>query len=109
MSFPSVKRPPSGERIWWRVVAFCIGLPLFLLLTLWALSTANDAGRIPFEIAASKRESSVMLCSEGKIEHSGSFLDLLDGGRFHCTAWRMRRSTADTSTGLVAWPTSPRR
>jgi hypothetical protein len=97
------------DHIWWRVAAFCIGLPLFLLLSLSALGAANDAGRIPLELADSKRESSVMLCSEGRIEHSGSFFGLLDRGRFHCTAWRMRQSAVDTSTGVVAWPTSPRR
>ena len=104
-----MKGSPARDQMWWRVAAFCIVLPLFLLLSLSVLSAANDAGRVPMELAASKRESSVMLCSEGRIEHSGSFLGLLDGGRFRCTAWRMRQSVGETSTGAVAWPTSPRR
>ena len=109
MSRSDVKRSPAREQMWWRVAAFCIALPLFLLLSLSALSAANDAGRVPMELAVSKRESSVMLCSEGRVEHSDSFLGLLDGGYFRCTAWRMRQSAGETSTGPVAWPTSPRR
>jgi hypothetical protein len=109
MNLPSVTRPPARDRMWWRVAAFFIALPLFLLLSLSALSAANDAGRVPLELAESTRGSSVMLCSEGRIEHSSAFLGLLDTGRFRCTAWRMRQSAVEASTGAVAWPTSPRR
>src|SRR5436305_1537584 len=102
MSFPALKRPSPRVQMWWRAAGFLIGLPLFLLLSLSALSAANDAARVPAELAASKGESSVMLCSEGRVEHSGSFFRPFNGGRFHCTAWRMRQGAVDTSTGAVA-------
>jgi len=110
MSLPSA-RSGRSDHMWWRLAAFFIGLPLFLVLTLSMLSAASDAGRIPSEIAASKREASVMLCSEGTIEHSTAsfFSRLFDSGRFRCTSWRMRQSPVETSTGAIAWPTSPRR
>jgi hypothetical protein len=111
MSMPSPKTRPVREHMWWRVVALVVGLPVFLVLALSLLSAASDAGRVPSELAASKRESGVMLCSEGRIDRdSDSIFDrVFDGGRFRCTAWRMRRSLVDSSTGATAWPTSPRR
>ena len=111
MSLPSARSPRRSDPMWWRLAAFVVGLPLFLVVMLSMLSAASDAGRIPSEIAASKRESSVMLCAEGTIEHSDRsfFGRLFDGGRFRCTSWRMRQGAVETSTGAIPWPTSPRR
>jgi hypothetical protein len=110
MSLPPADRH-RHEHMGWRVGAFLVGLPLFLVLMLSMLSSASDAGRVPSELAASKGESGVMLCAEGRIERDGdSFFDrLFASGRFHCTSWRMRQSAAETSGGATAWPTSPRR
>ncbi len=111
MAMPTRNKKSRRDEIWWRVAGFVVGLPLMLLLVLTAFSAASDGGRVPSELAAAKRETGVMLCSEGKIEHGdGSFFGrLLDGGQFRCTAWRMRQRLFDPGTGTTLWPTSPRR
>jgi hypothetical protein len=96
---------------WWRALAFLVGLPLVLVLALAAVSAASDGGRVPSELAAAARETGVMLCSEGRIDHGdGAWFDrLFDSGKFRCTAWRMRQRLVDSNTGATVWPTSPRR
>jgi hypothetical protein len=111
MSPPLRRKTPRRDDIWWRIGGFVVGLPVVVLLILSAFSAASDGGRIPAEIAASKRESGVMLCSEGRIDHADeSFVGrLFDAGRFRCTAWRLRARLTDPGTGATFWPSSPRR
>jgi hypothetical protein len=108
---PIPKNKTRGDDLRWRALAFFIGLPLLLVLTLTAVSAASDGGRIPSELAAAARETGVMLCSEGRIDHGdGSLVDRLwRSGNFRCTAWRMRQRVFDASTGTTAWPSSPKR
>lgn len=108
---PTPNNKPKRDDIWWRVAALVVGLPLMLVLALTAVSVASDGGRVPSELAAAARETGVMRCSEGTIDHGdGSLVDrLFDSGRFRCTAWRMRQHLFDSNTGTTVWPTSPRR
>jgi hypothetical protein len=103
-----IKRDSDGTL---RVVMFIVFLPILVGAIVWAASLMSDSGRVPAELAAAKRESGVMLCTEGAIVHGdGSFLDrLFADGRFRCTWWRMRNIQVDTATGTVNWPTSPHR
>ncbi len=108
---PAREIKSRSDDLLWRAVGFFVGLPLLLMLMVCAASALSDGGRIPSELAAAARETGVMRCSEGRIEHGdGSLLDrLFDTGRFRCTAWRLRQQLFDPSTGTTAWPSSPRR
>lgn len=94
-----------------RVLLFIVLLPLLLAAILWSASAMSDSSRVPAEIAASARDSGVMMCAEGTIDHGeGSLVDrILSNGRFLCTAWRMRGRQTSSTTGAVDWPSSPRR
>lgn len=108
---PSLKKKSRDHDLRWRAVAFFVGLPLLLMLTVTAASALSDGGRIPSALAAAAAETGVMQCFEGRIERGdGSLIDrLFDGGTFRCTAWRLRQRLFDPSTGTTAWPSSPRR
>lgn len=108
---PSPKKKYRDHELRWRAVAFFVGLPVLLMLTVSAASALSDGARIPSELAAAAAETGVMQCSEGRIEHGdGSLIDhLLDGGTFRCTAWRLRQHLFDPSSGTTTWPSSPRR
>ena len=95
----------------WRGVLLIGVLPLVLGALLWGASVLSDNGRIPAELAAAQQESGVMLCIDGKIVYgAGAVIDrILNSGSFRCTAWRMRETVVDTSTGATRWPSSPRR
>ena len=88
-----------------------VTLPTVLGGLLWAADVVNDSNRVPAEIAASARESGVMLCVEGAVDRDGDSLweRLVRAGTFRCTSWRMRGKSSSTTTGAVDWPSSPRR
>lgn len=85
--------------------------PLVLGALLWLAGLLTDANVVPSALAASARESTVMLCTEGAMRHGdGSLTDrLLNPGTFVCSAWRMRGRQNGNATGAVSWPSSPRR
>ncbi len=95
----------------WHVAMLLVTLPLVLGALLLAASAANDSNRVPAEIAASARESGVMLCTEGAVAHEEESLwdRILGAGTFRCTSWNMRGKASSTTTGAVEWPSSPRR
>ena len=105
---PRPRRTP-GER--WRVALLIIVLPGVFGAIVWAARAASDDNRIPAEIAASARDTGVMLCAEGTIDHAeDSLWDWIVGaGDFRCTAWRMHGKSSSTTTGAADWPSSPRR
>ena len=86
-------------------------LPAVLGALLWVAVAVHDANRVPAELAASARETSVMLCAEGAVDHDEEPLweRIVSLGTFRCTAWRMRGKSSSTTTGAVGWPSSPRR
>lgn len=95
----------------WRAVLLIVVLPMVLGTILWAASLMSDSNRVPAEIAASARETGVMLCAEGTVDHGDESLieRILSGGHFRCTAWRMRGRQSSSTTGAVDWPSSPKR
>lgn len=88
-----------------------VTLPAVLGGLLWAASVVGDSNRVPAEIAASARESGVMFCAEGDVDHDEDSLwdRVFQSGTFRCTSWHMRGKSSSTTTGAVDWPSSPRR
>ena len=102
-------RNPSSRR--WRALLLIVTLPVVLGGLLWAADVVSDGNRVPAEIAALARETGVMLCAEGTVDHDqDSIWDrMFQAGTFRCTSWRMRGKSSSTTTGAVDWPSSPRR
>ncbi len=89
-----------------------VALPMVLGAILWTANVVvGDGNRVPAEIAASARETGVMLCAEGTVDHDEDSLwdRIVHAGMFRCTSWRMRGKSSSTTTGAVDWPSSPRR
>lgn len=95
----------------WRAVMLAVTLPTVLGALLWTAAEVNDSNRVPAEIAASARETGVMLCSDGAVDHDAESLwdRIVSAGTFRCTSWHMRGKSSSTTTGAVEWPSSPRR
>lgn len=96
----------------WRPVLLVVVLPAVSGALLLAANAVSDSNRVPAEIAASARSTSVMLCAEGAVGHDAdeSLWDrIVSAGTFRCTSWRMRGAASSTTTGAVEWPSSPRR
>ena len=95
----------------WRAVMLLVTLPAVLGVMLWLAIAVNDANRVPAELAASARETGVMLCAEGAVDHDEASLwdRIVSAGTFRCTSWLMRGKSSSTTTGAVGWPSSPRR
>ena len=88
-----------------------LAMPVMLGALLWTAAAVGDGNRVPAEIAASARETGVMLCTDGTVDHESESLweRIVDGGIFRCTSWNMRGKSSSTTTGAVGWPSSPRR
>jgi hypothetical protein len=111
MNHDAAPRRRSTSRHW-RTALLVITLPTALCTILWAANVLGDSNRIPAEIAASARETGVMLCAEGAVDHDDaiSFWDrIARAGTFRCTSWQMRGQASSTTTGAVEWASSPRR
>ena len=96
----------------WRWVVLVLVLPMVFGAFLWTANVVSDSNRVPAEIAASARDTGVMLCAEGSVGHDDdeSLWDrIVKVGTFRCTSWRMRGKSSSTTTGAVDWPSSPRR
>lgn len=94
-----------------RALLLVFTLPSVLGALLWAAVAVSDGNRVPAEIAASARETGVMLCTEGAVDHEAKSLwgRIVSAGTFRCTSWHMRGKSSSTTTGAVDWPSSPRR
>ena len=103
------RRRSHGQR--WRAVLLLFALPTVLFAIVWTATVVSDNNRVPAEIAASARETGVMLCAEGTVDRRDDSLweRIVSAGDFRCTAWRMRGKSSSTTTGAVGWPSSPRR
>ena len=95
----------------WRTIVLVLVLPIVFGAFLWAANVVSDSNRVPAEIAASARDTGVMLCAEGTVGHDDESLwnRIVKAGTFRCTSWRMRGKSSSTTTGAVDWPSSPRR
>ena len=94
----------------WRNVALAIGGPVLLGAMLWTVSLVADATRVPSELSASARESTVLVCKDGSVEHADStwFGRLFSDRIFRCNDWHVR-GMHTAPGGAVDWPSSPRR
>ena len=103
-----MKKKPSRL---WRAAVLIVTLPAVSGALLWMAVEVNDSNRVPAEIAASARESGVMLCTEGAVDHDDHSLwdRIVSAGTFRCTSWHLRGRSSSTTTGAVDWPSSPRR
>jgi len=95
----------------WRAALLLFALPTVFGAILWVANAVGDSNRVPAEIAASARDTGVMLCAEGTVDHDDESLwdRITSVGTFRCTSWRMRGKASSTTTGAVDWPSSPRR
>jgi hypothetical protein len=95
----------------WRTVVLLLALPTVFAALVWLANAVGDSNRVPAEIAASARDTGVMLCADGTVERDDESLwdRITSVGTFRCTSWRMRGKASSTTTGAVDWPSSPRR
>ncbi len=108
-ALPGLRRSVGRQ---WRALLLLLTFPVVVGILVWTANVVGDSNRVPAEIAASARSTSVMLCAEGAVGHDddASLWDrIVSAGTFRCTSWRMRGAASSTTTGAVDWPSSPKR
>jgi hypothetical protein len=96
------QRSRGPDDLGWRGLLLSVAFLVGMWILLWGLTLVGDSTRVSTELAASRRENSVMMCMDGIIDYeetgllSGLAERLFGEGYFRCTEWRMRETPKST-------------